>query len=273
LHLLGDAHAGVSGLPVYPHTERRNKITADVAQLPRPLARIQVGDMTNDGLTTQDVYALDFLNSLSGKTYTTLGNHDIMNDARTVAAWEKVYGLVSKNYTVDLGFVKLIFVGPDNLALGRITLSAATRTFLTDELANAGKHCFVISHAPLYNTVLGGTEGFASTEGGMYVYPDLEIRAILGAQPNAKAWIAGHTHSPINMPGLIKSESVGTRSIICINCSATFYTGRSFQNYDPIITLFLTHTGSNLEIRFRNHGAGVWDSVGGSRVITMPIPA
>jgi len=230
--------------------------------------------MTNDGLVSQDVLALDFLNSLSGKTYTALGNHDIMNDVRTVAAWEAAYGLVSKNYTADLGFVKLIFVGPDNMTGGLITLSAATLTFLTNELANAGKHCFVISHAPPYNTVLGDvTKVYSSTEAAMRVYPDADIRAILNAQPNAKAWIAGHTHSPIDTPGLIKSESVGTRSIISINCSATFYTGRSYENFDPITTLFLTHTGSNLEIRFRNHGAGVWDTVGGSRVVTMPIPA
>jgi hypothetical protein len=229
-------------------------------------------------VTAQDSAAKDFMNSLGGgRWYTALGNHDIEADVRTVAAWAAVYGLLSKNYTADLGFVKLIFVGPDSMASGFMTLSATTLTFLTDELANAGKHCFVICHAPLYNTVLGSTTGpnavYSSTEGFFYSYPDTEIRAILNAQPNAKAFISGHTHSTIDTPGFIKTESVGSRSIIAINCSATFYTGRTFQWYDPLITLFLTHTGSNLEIRFRNHGGGVWDTVGGSRVVTMPIPA
>jgi hypothetical protein len=216
------------------------------------------------------------MNSLGGKWYTALGNHDIEQNARTAAAWAAAYGLASKNYTADLGFAKLIFVGPDSIG-ATMTLSAATLTFLTNELANAGKHCFVICHAPLYNTVVGSTTGagavWSSTETFFSVYPDADIRAILNAQPNAKAFISGHTHSPLGAPGFIKSESVGTRNVICINCSATFYTGRTYENFDPIITLFLTHTGSNLEIRFRNHGAGVWDTLGGSRVVTMPIPA
>jgi hypothetical protein len=276
LHLIGDVHAAVSGLPVYPHTQRRDKVAADVLQIPQPLARVQVGDITNDGTAAQDALAIAFMNSLGGQWYTALGNHDIEQNARTAAAWATAYGLASKNYTADLGFAKLIFVGPDAIG-ANMTLAAATLTFLTDELANAGKDCFVISHAPLYNTVVGSTTGpgavWSSTEAFFYIYPDADIRAILNAQPNAKAFISGHTHSTIDTPGFIKSESVGTRNIICINCSATFYTGRTFEWYDPLITLFLPHTGSNLEIRFRNHGAGIWDAIGVSRVVTMPIPA
>jgi hypothetical protein len=218
------------------------------------------------------------MNALGGSPwYTALGNHDIQNDVRTAAAWAAAYSLQSQNYTVDLGFVKLIVVGPDSMISGTMLLSAATLTFLSNALANAGKPCFIISHAPLYNTVVGSTTGadgvYSSTENFFHAKPDTDIRAILNAQPNAKAWISGHTHSPIDTPGLIKTESVGTRSIVSINCSATFYTGRTLEWYDPLITLFLTHTGSNLEIRVRNHGAGVWDTVGGSRVVTMPIPA
>ena len=171
----------------------------------------------------------------------------------------------------------MIFVGHDGGYGYPLTLNATTRTWLNDQLASAGKPCFIICHEPLANTVVGNTTGagavWSSAEASFHIHPDTEIRAILNAQPNAKAWISGHTHSPVDTPGFIKSESVGTRSVIAINCASTDYVGRTREWYDPIITLFMTYTGSALEIRFRNHGAGIWDTLGGSRVVTMPIPA
>jgi hypothetical protein len=274
LQLIGDVHAGVNVLPPGTHERKRAIITADVQKLPKPLARIQVGDITDIGTTGEDQGARSWMYGLGGKWYTALGNHDLWLDVRTSAQWAKAYGLVSKDYTVDFGAFRLIFVGQDGGYAAPFTLNATTRTWLTNELANAGKHCLIVSHVPLANTVVGDVaKVWSSAEASFQINPDADIRAILNAQPNAKAWISGHTHSPIDTSGFIKSESVGTRSIISINCSALLYTGRTIEWYDPLITLFLTHTGSNLEIRFRNHGAGIWDALDGSRVVTMPIPA
>ena len=273
LHLIGDVHAGVNLVPPPTNELKRAIVTADVKKLPKPLARIQAGDIV-DSVAAQDGAAISWMKGLGGPWYTTLGNHDIWLDSRTSAQWAAAYGLASKNYAVDLGFAKLIFVGHDGGYAYPLTLNATTRTWLNDQLANAGKQCFIVCHEPLANTVVGDqTKVWSSAEAGFQIYPDTEIRAILNAQPNAKAWISGHTHSPIDTPGFIKSESVGTRSIISINCSALLYTGRTSEWHDPLITLFMTYTGSNLEFRFRNHGAGIWDAVGGSRVVTMPIPA
>jgi 3',5'-cyclic AMP phosphodiesterase CpdA len=274
LHLIGDLHAGINQIPAGINELKRAIVLADVKKLPRPLARVQVGDITESGVTVQDQAAIAWMKGLGGPWYTALGNHDIMNDTRTTAQWLKVYGLASKSYTVDLGFAKLIFVGHDGGYTLPLTLNATTLTWLTDQLASAGKPCFIVNHAPLANTVLGDiTKVFSSAETYFKAEPDADIRAVLNAQPNAKAWISGHTHSPIDTPGFIKSESVGTRSIISINCSALLSIGRTVEPSDPLITLYMTYTGSALEIRFRNHGAGIWDAIGGSRVVTMPIPA
>jgi hypothetical protein len=275
--LLGDSHLGVNVVPPGINELRRAIVTADVKTLPKPLARIQAGDLTDSGTPGQDQAARAWMYGFGGQWYTTLGNHDIWLDARTSAQWAKAYGLASKDYTVDFGAFRVIFVGHDGGYGYPLTLNVTTRTWLNDQLASAGKPCFIVCHVPLANTVVGSTTGagsvWSSAEASFQIFPDTEIRAILNAQPNAKAWISGHTHSPVDTPGFIKSESVGTRSVIAINCASTDYVGRTREWYDPIITLFLTYTGSALEIRFRNHGAGVWDTLGGSRVVTMPIPA
>ena len=91
VHGTGDLHAG--GV-------RRARVTAmldDVQTLPVPAAHLQIGDATERGLPEEDVLARRWLDRLPGPPHTVLGNHDIMHNRRTEAAWAKAYGLGSPN--------------------------------------------------------------------------------------------------------------------------------------------------------------------------------
>ena len=97
--------------------------------------------------------------------------------------------------------------------------------------------------------------------------PDGQIRALLARHPNAKAWLSGHTHSPLGAPGLItRARFPGGRSIVSINLSAIVGVGKKREPEDPICSLYLTHHPGTIEIRFRDHRARRWKTVRGNRV-------
>ena len=102
--------------------------------------------------------------------------------------------------------------------------------------------------------------------------PDAQIRALLARNPNAKAWISGHTHSPLEAPGLItRAKLPGGRTIVSMNLSAIAGVGKVREQQDPICSLYLTHLPGKIEIRFRDHGARKWKTVRGNRVQTVRV--
>lgn len=75
----------------------------------------------------------------------------------------------------------------------------------------------------------------------------------------AKAWLSGHTHSPLDAPGFVtRAPLPQRRSIVAVNCSALAYVGKKLDPKDPVRSLYLTHYPGRLEIRYRDHGAGDW---------------
>lgn len=272
IHFIGDTHFG--GLS----SVRADKVLADLANplVPTPVAHVQVGDVVETGLASEDVTALAWLNQLDANWYAACGNHDVWRDGRTVAAWATAYGYSSKNYTVDLGFATLIVVGPDSMGYPpqqtRITLSAATLAWLDATLLAATKHCLIVCHAPLKDTVVGDIANvWSSAEIDFYAHPDPDIRTILGNHQLAKMWISGHTHSPITTSGFTTTSVCGTRSVACVNASALHYTGRTFEWNDDLYTLYMNYRGDVAEIRYRNHGAGAWLGPNGDLVTEIQI--
>lgn len=276
IHFIGDLHAGSIS------STRRDKTLADIATIATPAVHVQVGDAVDNGLGSEDTTALAWLDGLPGEWLTVLGNHDIWQNVRTYADWEAAYGQ-SRNHTQDLGFCKLIIVGPDTLPFptnsdtSTITLTQATLDWLDAELAAATKDCVIVCHAPLHDTVTGpNANDYSSvTDSKMQAQPKSSIDTILNNRPRAKAFISGHTHSPTNATDFIKTASVGTRNIVAVNCSALYYTGLQVESYDPLRTIYLTITadGSQFEIRCRDHGAGNWVGINGQRVTKVTVPA
>ena len=271
VHGIGDIHAGGVKRP------RVAALLEDAASLPTPAVHLQVGDSTERGLPQEDVLATRWLGRLRGPTYTILGNHDVMHNVRSPARWAQVYGNPAPNFLIDLPFLRIICVAPDgDLPAERSgTLSPATLAWLEQRLKRAPgrRDCWIAFHWPLYKTVMGDPRRvYTSAMRHFHAKPDGAIRALLARNPNAKAWISGHTHSPLETPGLIARAPVpGGRSIVSVNLSAIVAVGKVREPQDPICSLYLTHQAGRIEIRFRDHRARRWLTVRGNRVHTVRV--
>lgn len=297
LHLLGDVHMGLLA------ADKKTKTAADMAHrlVPKPLLRIQVGDMLEAPPPTYAVSTItSWLNGFGDPWISAIGNHDIGGNVVTADQANISYGMSGKNYVDDrFDWCRIIVLGPEALDIAnepaRIQLSQATLDFLTASLNGTTKRCLVVCHAPLFNTVGGSqTTGNPSNVDQFYVVgpnltDDTEIRTILGAHTNATAWISGHTHASLGATNVCCLTTCGSRSVPHINCSSIHYTGQIGVNPNPangltaaqntayreafsdLCSLYLNMFDDRLEIRFRNHGAGVWTTFNGSRVYTFTL--
>jgi 3',5'-cyclic AMP phosphodiesterase CpdA len=269
VHCIGDLHAGaITDI-------RMSAVSRDIERLRAPALHLQIGDATEGGSEAEDELALEFLGRLPGPWVAALGNHDILGNRRTAVAWARAYGRRSQNFTVDLGFVRVIVVGPDRTDPGKRAgrLSAATLDYLECELEETRKDCWIACHWPLFRTVMGDPRlHFTSEMAAFHAKPDGRIREILVRHGNARAWISGHTHSPVSAPGLIRRTRLARRrSIVAVNTSALVGIGRRRDPRAPICSLYLTHRPERIEIRCRDHRAGRWRNIRGRRVVEIPV--
>ncbi len=268
VHCLGDLHAGAIT------RARMEAVSRDIAQLGPPALHVQVGDATEGGREHEDMLAREFLDALPARWVAALGNHDILHNHRTVAAWGRAYGQRSQNFTVQLDFVRLVVIGPDrNEPGGRAgRLSSGTLSFLDRELADADTDCWVVCHWPLLRTVMGDPRlHFTSVMEAFHAKPDAAIRELLALHRSAKVWVSGHTHSPLSAPGLIKRTRLAPkRSIVAVNASALVGIGKRRDPRAPLCSLYLTHRPGRLEVRSRDHRAGAWRNVRGRQVVEVP---
>jgi hypothetical protein len=195
-----------------------------------------------------------------------------MRNSRTAAAWAEAYGLEAPNHVIDLPFVRIVAPAPDRAPAERSgTLSPETLAWLERQLEDTARDCWIACHWPLYRTVKGDRRTlFTSAMRSFYAKPSAQIRALLARNPNAKAWISGHTHSPLSAPGLITRVRLPRdRHIGAINLSAIVGVGKQRNPADPICSLYLTHRPGRVEVRFRDHRTGAWRAVDGRRVHTV----
>jgi 3',5'-cyclic AMP phosphodiesterase CpdA len=269
IHCLGDLHAGAIT------DVRMNAVSRDIERLRAPALHLQIGDATESGTAAQDELALRFLDGLPGPWVTALGNHDILRNGRSATAWARAYGQRSQNFTLDLGFVRLILIGPNRSERGGGAgrLSVATLDFLEHELERSETDCWIACHWPLFRTVMGDPRlHFTSAMAAFHAKPNDDIRELLRRHPRAKLWLSGHTHSPLSAPGLIKRVRLGPkRSIVAINASALVGTGKRRDPRAPLCSLYLTHRSGAIEVRARDHRAGAWRNLRGQPVVRVSV--
>jgi 3',5'-cyclic AMP phosphodiesterase CpdA len=241
----------------------------DVLALPAPALHLQIGDSTEHGRPAEDEIARDWLARLPGPHRTILGNHDILH--RTSGQWARAFGRRSKNFVADLGFARILAVGPDrNFPDDRAGLLApATLAWLERELRGAPGDCWIACHWPLSGTVLGDPKRlYTSAMPAFHAKPDRELRALLGRHRNAKAWLSGHTHSPLTAPGFVSRVRLAPgRTILAVNVSSILGLGKKPKPADPLRSVYLTYRPDSIEVRFRDHRRRAWVPVAGKRVV------
>lgn len=297
VHFLGDAHLGAPYEPL-PRLEKIKK-DLETGDVPAPAHRIQIGDFSDSAARAGDAQAIAYMESLKavdGAAWHALaGNHDLIETAlhepsRTLAEWATATGQPAR-LSQDLGFVLLLGISPESGT--KLTYAAADLAWLEEQLAKATKNCWVLSHYPLENTVIGpkveatnylGPEYlvFDSTEAAFRAIGpngtnDSQIRAVLASSANAKAYICGHTHTPPACSGQVQTLSLGGHNVAHINVASPAYIGRSVitsGQSTPVWTAYVTAaSGPNrIEVRFRNHGLRSWDGVApGERVAVVTL--
>jgi 3',5'-cyclic AMP phosphodiesterase CpdA len=267
VHCIGDLHAGaITGV-------RLDALRRDVEGLGTPALHLQIGDVTEGGTKKQDELALGFLDCLPGPWVTALGNHDIVRNHRTAAAWARAYGQDSHNFSIDLDFARVIVIGPDRSEPGKRAgrLSDRTLAFLERQLDGGPDDCWIACHWPLFRTVMGDPRlHFTSAMEAFHAKPDGRIREVLTHHRNAKLWVSGHTHSPLSAPGFIKRARLARgRTILALNTSALVGIGKRRDPRAPLCSLYLTHHRDRLEIRARDHRARAWRNIRGRRVVEI----
>jgi 3',5'-cyclic AMP phosphodiesterase CpdA len=267
VHCIGDLHAGAIA------RVRLDALSRDVERLGTPALHLQIGDVTENGTKAQDELALRFLEALHGPWVTALGNHDILRNERTAAAWARAYGQHSHNFSIDLDFARVIVIGPDRSEPGRRAgrLSDRTLGFLERRLADGPDDCWIACHWPLLHTVMGDPQlHFTSAMAAFHAKPDDPIRDLLASHRNAKLWLSGHTHSPLSAPGFIKRARVARdRTILAVNTSALVGIGKRRDPRAPLCSLYITHHKNRVEIRARDHRARAWRNIRGRRVVEI----
>jgi hypothetical protein len=244
--------------------------------LPETLLHVVVGDFVDNPAAhpEQDATAVNWMNSHigPGEWVTAVGNHDLFGrlPPAAAAAWGMPGG---GNYVHDIpGVCRLVLITPDdgieNDGYSMKPFTASRLNWVADrcnEVPNVP--CFIVCHWSLYDTVAATSDSTTSaTTPGFYAYVDAEIETMLADTPNTKAWLSGHTHSPLHVPELVTTKVVGGHSLVAINASAPCYTGNVSDNLSSQqATMYLTVTDGRMDVRFRDHGAGVWTVAGPDR--------
>lgn len=272
INVVGDIHVG------WTVPSRLDAAAADLARTNNLAAhRVFIGDLTEVSSPEQDAAANAWMDRTGPRDSWSIvaGNHDLIG--RSLGEWEAAYGKPGI-WTLDFPAFRLIGLSaPDSTGIRQTepqTFPPETLAYLDAQLGGTTNDCVIVTHGPLMNTVIGSY--FDSTMRFFASHPDEEIRAILAARPNARAWISGHTHSPLETTDLVKAEPVGNGHLVtAINVgSIAFQGGKPTDPGEPAAqpnySCFITVTDEAIELRVRDHLTGGWSSINGSPVVAVP---
>lgn len=174
--------------------------------------------------------------------------------------FRRYLGVPELHYTVALGQYLLVFLSPDVTDGGFLTeISSGQLAWLSDTLqAHPGSPTLIFFHAPLKGTLDTYSEKINSPQ--RVAQPEKAIHAVLMANPQVKAWVSGHTHTPPTQPSFLSDVNLYHGRVVGIHNTdmnrKTIWTNSIFLYDDKIV------------IRTWNHAETRWED-GLERTITV----
>lgn len=265
-HVIGDMHVGATA------QHRLDKAFYDMVSgsvLPPVVGSIQVGDVVDDGLASEDTVAAALFAQLPWPWLNAQGEHDVWNGVRTDAQWAAAWGRPGRVYAQDLSDLVTVVTCPPGPTTGELSAIATLATAAVLPVV-------LVAHRPIKGSIGSPSSTFGNqpdtNAAGVYTTPNIEYRAMLDSTPAIKLIVCGHTHNAMDAPNLMARQNVGSRDIAQINAGALAYTNVSKGSMsDPLPSLYVTWLSSSVEIRVREHGSGVWLAPAGQKLTTLSL--
>ena len=212
----------------------------------------------------------------------SVGNHDLdcfaanAPDAhRTAKQWASAVGIPAANNRTDIGEVRVISIGPDDLPDNQGWLfSDATLSYLDTQLGATTKPCFVSFHCPPSGQYGGTTPGIWNPD-----YRNPTLFPIMDSHPNCVGMLHGHSHANIDVTNHARTLNIGSRQIFSINgppCGGGRYSTVAYADHQwqsPAQSIYLTYLGDAVVVRWRDHLRRQWTTGAGALSRTILLPA
>lgn len=227
-----------------------------------------VGDIVAvSGTTAEYAQAKEFVSKINKPLAIIAGNHEYMysdhQNAKGRYPWgtaelrqekltrfRETFGLTNHYYSRMLGKYHLLFLSPDAVNGRYLTeISDHQIKWLDSQLQeNSKSPVLIFFHAPLENTLLQYNQKV--NKPNFVAQPATKLRAIITENPQIKAWVSGHTHTPPTNPSFKHSVNIFQGGVLNIHNSdmerQTIWTNSLYLYEDRIV------------IKTFNHKIGEW---------------
>lgn len=250
-----------------------NHMIADYAdgQIPDVDLSLWTGDITDDGADVEDAYALFMINRIARharRRLLCMGNHDVRDRrSTTAAAWSAVYSQPANAY-VDIKGVRFITFAPDSFS-GDLTswvVPAETWAWVDATASSAPGPVVLADHYPPAELGVSAVN---------QLHPAAALNELVGDHPSIVGMMTGHMHVSMTDAKLASFLMIGGRkipvlcdvsSMLSINDQA-----RDMSGQYPSLSAFVIIEEDFWDVRYRNHGAHMWDGPNGQRSTRMDL--
>ena len=219
------------------------------------------------GSEEEYVQAARFIRAIRKPKAVIAGNHEYMyadapeggklawatpkERALKLERFKQALGVPELHYTVTLGRYLLVFLSPD-VTDGRFLteISSAQLDWLADMLrAHPDAPTLIFFHAPLMGTLDTYSEKINSPQ--RVAQPEKAVHTLLMANPQVRAWVSGHTHTPPTQPSFLSDVNLYQGRVVGIHNTdmnrKTIWTNSIFLYDDKIVIRAWNHTEARWE--------------------------
>jgi 3',5'-cyclic AMP phosphodiesterase CpdA len=242
----GDLHVGAIS------SSRLETLFGAAARHPEAAFFAIPGDLTDGAQPPQHELLRALIASLPIPFLGTMGNHDFHMgpDEAARMRFRETLKVESASYVRRFGPVSFVFLSSDGDINGCRVDIRDSLGLLEETLSAAEGPVIAFCHAPLPGTVAGvpGRPCFLSDDPEFGLGAGAEVRSLVSRAGVPLAWFCGHTHTPLDASTLVCSEQVGSTVLHTVNVSCPYFTGRDFDQTEPVALYVCSVTRLALEV-------------------------